>query len=877
MVTRVFLAILLLAPAAPARAQRLPAGVVPIHYDISVTPDLAAGTFTGEETIRVRLDRPSPAIVLNAAEFTFTDVRITAGGTTQTARVSLDAGKEQATFRVPRPIPAGDAEIAIRYDGILNRDLRGLYLSEANNRRYAVTQLEATDARRMFPSFDEPAFKATYALKATIDAGDHAISNGAVVADTPGPGAGKHTLEFETTPKMSTYLVALAVGDFECSGGTADGIPVRICATPGKKALTGFALEATKEIVQYFNRYYSIPYPFKKLDIVAVPDFAAGAMENTGAIFYREVLLLADANASVPVRKSIAEVLAHEIAHQWFGNLVTMQWWDDIWLNEGFANWAMSKPLKAWRPDWHVELDEIENNHLAMGLDALRSTRPVRARATTTAEIAELFDPIAYEKGAAVLRMIEAWVGEAPFQKAVNAYLEKFQYGNARAEDFWTTLARSTGKPVDEVMPTFVDQPGLPLVSIDLRCSEATPYVVVSQSRYLRDPSPPAAAGAGSAMTTKGAAVKDDAPLWQIPVCLRTSTGQTRCEVVKEAREAITLDACPAWVMANATGRNYYRAAAPPAMVARLAAEIGKLTPAERMVVLSDELALVRAGRHDVGAVLDLAAGFGAERTADVVGTLASVLAAVGGDLATGEAADPYRRWVARLVAPAWDAVGGMASRPSDSDDTKALRATLAKLLGRTARDPAVLASARELVQAELEKKGSVDPTLLNVVVELAAIGGDAALYDRYLARGQAATDPEERYQYLFALTQFTDPALVRRTMELALSPAVRSQDTKLVVANLLINNDRRVVWPLVREHWSEIQKKTGEFVGNVVIVGALAATCDGAQADEIEKFFAAHEVPDAERTLRQSLEAIRSCSRYVEAQRPKLVERLKN
>ncbi len=379
----------------------------------------------------------------------------------------------------------------------------------------------------------------------------------------------------------------------------------------------------------------------------------------------------------------------------------------------------------------------------------------------------------------------------------------------------------------------------------------------MSQDRYLRDPAPVAA--------------KNAVP-WQIPVCLRTSTGQTTCEVVKEPEEAIVLDACPEWVMANATGRSYYRTAAPPAMVRKLAAEIGKLTPAERMVVLADELALVRTGRHDVDALLDLAAGFGNERTADVVGTLASVLAAVGGDLTTKDTSEPYRRWVAQLVVPAWDDVGGMALRPSDSDDTKALRATLAMLLGRTARDAGVLASARGLVQAELKQKGSVDPTLLNVVIELAASSGDAALYDQYLARGQAAVAPEERYQYLFALTYFSDPALVRRTMDLALSPAVRSQDTKLVVANLLGNTaDKRLVWALVQERWPAIQEKTGEFVGNVVIVGALASTCDGAQADEIEQFFAARPVPDADRTLRQALEKIRSCSRYVEAQRPKL------
>jgi aminopeptidase N len=451
----------------PALGQRLPQTVTPIHYDITVAPDLAAAKFSGEVRIRVQLKEPSQAIRMNAAEIEFHDATVTAGVRTQKATAALDEKKEQVTFRVPASIPAGAAEFHIKYTGILNGDLRGFYLSKVNNRRYAVTQLEATDARRMFPSFDEPAFKATFGLTAIIDAADRAISNGAIVSDTPGP-VGKHTIKFETTPKMSTYLVALAVGDFECNEGEADGIPLRICSTPDKKQLTGFALESARQILQYFNRYYWIRYPFKKLDVVAVPDFAPGAMENTAAIFYRETLLLADEKASVGVRKQIAGVLAHEIAHQWFGSIVTMAWWDDIWLNEGFANWAQSKPVKAWKPEWHVDLDEVRDNQAAMSLDALRSTRPVRVRATTPAEINELFDPIAYEKGAAIVRMMESWIGEEPFRKAVNTYIERFQYSNARAEDFWTTLTASTGKPVDKVMPAFVDQPGVPLVDVDL-------------------------------------------------------------------------------------------------------------------------------------------------------------------------------------------------------------------------------------------------------------------------------------------------------------------------------------------------------------------------------------------------------------------------
>ena len=839
----------------------MPANVTPLHYDITVTPRLANATFGGHVIIRVRLASPSSTIVLNAAEIKFGAASITAAGRRQPAGVSVDASKEQVTFTVPAQVPAGDADLDIAYEGILNDDLRGLYLSKANNRRYAVTQLEATDARRMFPSFDEPAFKATFALTAIIDEKDHAISNGAVISDTPGPGAGKHTVKFETTPKMSTYLVALAVGDFECNAGSADGIPVRVCSTPDKKHLTGFALESTQKIVEYYNRYYSIKYPFKKLDIVAVPDFSAGAMENTAAIFYRETLLLATPDASVHVRKEIAEVLAHEIAHQWFGDLVTMQWWDDIWLNEGFANWMMSKPLKAWRPDWKVELDEVDDNITAMNLDSLRATRSIRSKASTPAEIGELFDPIAYEKGAAVLRMLEEWIGEQDFQKGVNAYIDKFQYSNARAEDFWGTLTAVTGKPVDRVMATFVDQPGLPLVAIDLRCAPEGNRAILSQERYFRDP----------AQSKTGAA-----QLWQIPICLHSSSGDTRCEVLQERRKEVSFDGCPAWVMGNAGARGYYRSAISPGMVRTMAEKIETLSAAERMTVLADESALVRSRRHDVGTFLDLATGFQGERTASVMKTLTSLLATIGDEFTTAATRPAYRAWVGKQIAPALADVG-LPGRPADDDETKALRASVVNLAGATARDARVLAKARTLVQQELDKAGSVEPTLLAVLINLAAVEGDTPLFDRYLAKSKAATDPEERYQYLYGLTSFSNPALVRRTMDITLSDAVRSQDAKIVVGRMLTNpNTQRLAWQLTQERWAEIQKKTGEFVGNTLIVNALAAFCDAGTAGEIKAFFATHKVPDAERTLQQSLERIQTCAATAAVQGPKLAEWLK-
>jgi aminopeptidase N len=476
--------------AVPVSAQRLPGNVVPEHYSLWFAPDLEKETFRGRESIDVVLTEPSTTITLHAAEINFSEVTITSGGRTQTARVTVDAARETATFTVPQPIAEGKATIQIAYNGILNDKLRGFYISKANGRKYAVSQLEATDARRAFPSFDEPAFKATFDISLMVDSADTAISNGRQISDTPGPDPGKHTLKFARTPKMSTYLAAMLVGDFVCREGASEGIPIRICSTPDKLGLTAFALEAAQQQLAFYNKYFGIKYPFGKLDIIGVPDFSAGAMENAGAITFRERLLLVEpSNSSLTTRKNVASVIAHEIAHQWFGDLVTMKWWDDIWLNEGFATWMENKPVAAWRPDWHVELDDANDTQTALGIDAMRSTRPIRMRVETPAEINEVFDGIAYQKTAAVLRMIESYVGPEAFRQGVTSYLKRFSYANAAGEDFWNEIAKVTGKPVDRIMHSFVDKAGAPVLSVETRCvANKTTEVDLSMSRFVGVP-----------------------------------------------------------------------------------------------------------------------------------------------------------------------------------------------------------------------------------------------------------------------------------------------------------------------------------------------------------------------------------------------------
>src|SRR5258708_5427741 len=342
-------------------AQRLPQDVIPDHYTLVLTPDLKKATFAGDEVIEVHLTKASHSITLNAAELEFQNVTVEQGGNSQEAKSSFDPVKEQVTLTVANQLAAGPTTLRITFTGILNDKLRGFYLAKTKLRNYATTQLENTDARRAFPSFDEPAFKATFDITLIVDKGDTAFSNGRQLSDTPGPGPDKHTVKFATTAKMSTYLVAMVVGDLVCQSGEVDGTPLRVCATPDKAPLLGFSLEATKNIVHFYNQYYGIKYPYGKLDQLGIPDFSAGAMENTAAITYRETALLIDEKtATTNQRKSVASTIAHEIAHQWFGDLVTMKWWDDIWLNEGFATWMSSKPLEAWKPEWNFNLDEVQ-------------------------------------------------------------------------------------------------------------------------------------------------------------------------------------------------------------------------------------------------------------------------------------------------------------------------------------------------------------------------------------------------------------------------------------------------------------------------------------------------------------------------------------
>ncbi|MBS1851035.1 MAG: M1 family metallopeptidase [Acidobacteria bacterium] len=831
-------------------AQRLPELATPEHYTLIFTPNFTSDSFSGEETIQVRVLKPTREIVLNAAEISFQEVSIRSNGSIQPAAVTLDKEKEMATLSVEHALQPGPASIVIQFTGTLNGDLRGFYLGkDEQGRKYAATQFEATDARRAFPSFDEPAYKATFDITLVADQGLTAISNGKAISDEAGP-AGKHTVHFATTAKMSSYLVAMAVGRFEYVEGSAEGVPIRVYSPPGKKELGRFALQASQECLRYFDRYFGIKYPYGKLDLIGLPDFSAGAMENTGLITFREALLLLDENhASVGLKKEVAEIISHEIAHQWFGDLVTMQWWEDIWLNEGFATWMESKPVAAWKPEWNIPLDDVLDTAGTLSEDSLQNTRPIRQPADTPAQIDELFDGIAYGKAAAVLRMLEAYLGPEDFRAGVNAYLKQHSYGNASAADFWSTLATASRKPVDVVMPTFVDQPGAPFIGVKAQCAGNSTQVTLSQKRYFYD---------------RARFAAQSPELWQVPVCLKGGvTGgnsSQQCVLLTKAQQTFDFPGCTSWMFANAGAAGYYRSGYQPDSWQALGRNAeSALTPAERILLLSDAWGSVRAGQVSVGTYLSVAENLRGERNRAVVVQLLDRLNYIGKYLVTGADKAAYAAWTRTLLGPIAKEVGWQP-RSGESDEQKSLRAHLLRALGGVGEDPEALAEAHRLTEKALQDPASVDPGLAPVALSLSAKSGDTALYDQYVERLKTAKTPDAYYLYFWPLAEFSDPKLVQRTLDFALSPQVRSQDASRLVAYVIRHPQaQELAWDYVRSHWPNLEKLGGGFAAGDV-VGATSSFCSLSMHDQVSEFFGSHPVPSAERTLKQSLESIQQC-----------------
>ncbi|HEX6496659.1 MAG TPA: M1 family metallopeptidase [Acidobacteriaceae bacterium] len=835
-------AVLLLFAAPAVVAQRLPTNVRPEHYSLHLTPDLDKATFHGDETIEVTLAQPADSITLNALEIQFQSVTANTAKHELKADVSLDEAKQQATFTFPGTLPAGPVKLKIAYTGILNDKLRGFYLSKAGGRRYAVTQFEATDARRAFPSFDEPDFKATFDVTIVAPKDDMVISNTNAISDTAGPAVGEHTVQFARTPKMSTYLMAFLIGDFKCIEGSSDGVPIRACATPEQVQYAHFALTSAEYILHYYDTYFGIKYPMPKLDMIGIPDFEAGAMENFGAITYRESDMLVDEkNAPIRARIDVAGVVAHEMAHQWFGDMVTMKWWNNIWLNEGFATWMSNKPLEAWKPEWHIDEGVASDMNGAMNLDAQKVTRTIRAEANTPDEINEMFDGITYEKGGSILHMVESYLGEETFRQGVHNYLQAHMYGNATAEDFWSAQTANSHKPVDTIMESFISEPGVPLLSFG---NAANGQVEVTQSRFFLNP--------------KAAPENTSEQAWTVPVCFKTEGTKRACDLLTSKQGTLKTPQAPLFY-ADGGGAGYYRSAYAPSDYQALLSHVTSLTGPERINVVGDELALMRAGKSKAGDFLSLAASLKNDDSAAVTQNVINGIQMLWTSVAATDAErKDLSAWVVSTYGSRLASLG--EPRESDTPEQQQLRAELFGLLGGIGQDAKVIAESKQIAPAYLADPSKVNPTLAHAALAVAATNGDAAFFDLLQKAAGTSKNPEIASDALYDLARFKDPELTRRALEYATSGKVRNQDSTYLISIALRNPETQdTAWKYIEDNWPKVKAQFTTFTGGA-LVGSTGAFCTPERREQVKDFFTTHKVAASANALTRSQNAINDC-----------------
>jgi aminopeptidase N len=826
----------LLLPYGDLWAARLSRAVTPEQYRIVITPRLQFGTFLGDEIITVRVTEPVREITLHAADLDIERVHVRDGERRQRAKFELDPATTTMTIRLRKELVPGAAEIRISYRGPLRDDLRGLYVSRSAKDEFLFTQLQPVDARRFFPCFDEPDLKAQFDLTVVVKDGDVAISNTKMVSSLPGPTRGTRRIRFGTTPPMSTYMLALAVGPFDCLRGRHGETPVRFCAQSGQAWKGRATHRGSIELLEFYERWFGLPYPFEKLDVVALPDMGAGGMENPGAIFLRESWAMVDDDAGLETRRWASTLLAHELSHLWVGDLVTMEWWSDVWLNEGLATWLSAKALNAWRPE--VRVDEIQTfrRMRTFDEDSLGSRRAVAAPVVRDDNLFELFNLVTNEKPAAVMSMVEEVVGEEPLRRALRDYLVTYSWGNASTDDFLSHLGGSLGTDVADVVRDFVMKPGFPVIEASSRCDEGDAVVEFSQK-------------------------KDGGEPWHVPVCWRTldETPTGRC-IVATGRASVRLPAlCGVPVLVNPGEPGYYRVIYSGEDLSRIVGNIDLLTAPERLNLLDNEWWLVSEGHRSASDFLMLLErGFASEEHPSVMSMVISRLAMIDRQYVAREHRSEYRGWMRAFFGQQLDRVG-IDAVEGERPERVSLRRELLWGAGALARDPAVVDQSRRFVRDYLDDPRSVDPKMVDIMIHIAARSGDEALYNTYLAKARRARDTQEKYRFLMGLVSFTSPALVRRTIELTLTDVVRAQDATSIVGKLLANPDSaEAAWQVVRERWPEIEKRVPvTFTSDRIVYGA-GSFCSRERRAEVESFFSTVTAPP--RSLEVSLARIDRC-----------------
>ena len=697
----------------PGAAIRLPDAVTPISYRLAIVPDAEHMSFSGEVRIAVEVHRPTQSIVLNAADLTLDQVTLNG----ETPDVTLDADAQTATLTFAHVLAPGSYDLGIEYRGKIYTSAQGLfaldYATQEGSRRMLATQFEAADARRFVPSWDEPDRKATFQLTVTVPEDQLAISN-TPEASTTSLAGGLKQVVFQPTPKMSTYLLFLGMGELERVSRDVDGVEVGVVVRRGAREKAGYALDTASELLGYYNRYFDEPYPLQKLDLVAAPGAASfGAMENWGAIMFFENRVLIDPKLSTESdRETVAVYIAHEMAHQWFGNLVTMVWWNDLWLNESFANWMEAKSLDQLHPDWKIWLWEAGGREDAMRLDASAATHPVIQPAETLDQIEESGDAIVYDKGAAVVRMLEAYVGEDNWQRGVQAYIDRYKYSNATSADLWREIeAAAPGKIVSSITRDFTTQDGLPMVEVEIMGGQGA-ALGLNEARFVAD---------GGSKGERS---------WRIPVVAAPVTGGP---LVQTMVPGDPLRAPPAeHLVVNANQIGYYRTRYSPAAFAPLADRLAALEPGDQLGLIFNSWAMAEAGYAPAANFMVLVDRLPEDADPRVWEHVLGILTRIDHLYADGPERQAFRRWATRRLEPVMARVG-WAPAVLTTDRDEVLRDRLIVTLGAF-DDAEIVQEARIRFNQFLSDPDKLAPDIRQAV--LAVVGRHA---DRLFSTASAA------------------------------------------------------------------------------------------------------------------------------------------